>query len=154
MWRTYPSCRKKNLLGLGVNFCLKYTKPGNKYEETFDILKKDIRRIYFFSDKPEDSSRYIKNIYIPSKWEFDPAEEIIEDQLLSFERELKNAAQRFQVRRKSNITKLQLTTLKKLHKNDNFIVAPSDKNLGPVIMERYKYIKRAIKEHLGDATFY
>ena len=71
-----PPVGTKNLLGLGLNFCLKYTKPGNKYEETLDRLKKDIRRIYFFSDKPEDSSGYIKNIYIPSKWEFDPAEEI------------------------------------------------------------------------------
>ena len=54
----------------------------------------------------------------------------------------------------TNMTRVQHNMLKDLQENENFIVTPSDKNLGPCILEREIYIQRALKDHLMDETSY
>lgn len=48
----------------------------------------------------------------------------------------------------------QQKILRELRRNKKLIVTPSDKNLGPVLMERDEYIKAALREHLGNAETY
>ena len=53
----------------------------------------------------------------------------------------------------SNLTRHQQRLLEALQKSENFIVIPSDKNLGPCIIERTKYVEAAL-DHLSDAATY
>ena len=42
----------------------------------------------------------------------------------------------------------------RLKENDTYIVVEADKNVGPCIIEREEYIKRAILDHLGNERNY
>jgi hypothetical protein len=65
--------------------------------------------------------------------------------------EIKHAARRTAtVRRNTNLTPLQHHLLRELTADDRFVVVPSDKNLGPAIMDCEIYIKRALQDHLGN----
>jgi hypothetical protein len=67
---------------------------------------------------------------------------------------LKKLEAQFQSKRaSSNLTLHQERLLKTLRKSDDFIVLPSDKNLGPCIIERCNYIKAALA-HLSDPDTY
>ena len=44
--------------------------------------------------------------------------------------------------------------MKSLKDHDNYIVVEGDKNLGPCILERSRYILKSFKEHLGNARNY
>jgi len=57
-------------------------------------------------------------------------------------------------RMKSNLTKLQEKTLHLLKNNEKFIVISCDKNLGPAVIERDEYVRRALKDHLADKSTY
>jgi hypothetical protein len=48
----------------------------------------------------------------------------------------------------------QCKMLSNLRNNRDFTVIPADKNLGPCIMERETYIRRALQNHLNDNTTY
>jgi hypothetical protein len=52
-----------------------------------------------------------------------------------------------------NLTRHQQRLLETLPKSQDFIVFPSDKNLGPCIIERTKYMQAAL-HHLSDAATY
>ncbi len=54
----------------------------------------------------------------------------------------------------TNLSMLQQKILQELGQNKNFIVTPSDKNLGPVLMERNQYIQAALCKHLGNNATY
>jgi hypothetical protein len=54
----------------------------------------------------------------------------------------------------TNLTPYQTKLLEGLRVSDDFIVIPTDKNLGPAIIERSVYTKRAFDDHLNDETTY
>ena len=67
------------------------------------------------------------------------------------------AAQRKNQRRRRPISNLSPTAwriINLLRRHDIYIVVPADKNLGPAILERDKYIRRCISEHLGNEKNY
>jgi hypothetical protein len=99
---------------------------------------------------------YTKSIFAgtPSTWtpdqlyvksdDWNPPNELIEMSLKArtsyFLRRLK---QSFRSRRVgSNLSPIQLHTLSILEKLEDFIVCPTDKNLGPCILEREQYIQQ------------
>jgi len=47
-----------------------------------------------------------------------------------------------------NLTSTQLHTLKELKDSKDFIIQPSDKNLGPTILNYKNYVKQILEEHL------
>ncbi|KOR28926.1 hypothetical protein TI04_09870, partial [Achromatium sp. WMS2] len=49
---------------------------------------------------------------------------------------------------------IETATLSQLQKNTNIIVLPSDKNLGPCIMEREKYFHMILNDHLLNNSCY
>ena len=53
-----------------------------------------------------------------------------------------------------NLLRHHKRLLESLRHSNEHIVLPSDKNLGPVIMERETYIRRALTDHLLNATNY
>jgi len=48
----------------------------------------------------------------------------------------------------SNLTTPQLQALSQLKNNKNLIVKPTDKNLGPAILDTLSYVKQVLREHL------
>jgi hypothetical protein len=76
----------------------------------------------------------------------------IEDKLTEFEKALKDAhlKQTFKTTKRnlSNLTIPQQTTLKLLKNDKTLTIKPSDKNLGPAIMDTSTYVSMALTEHL------
>ena len=53
----------------------------------------------------------------------------------------------------SNLNPVQATALKQLKADTDFIIKPTDKNLGPVIMDTISYTQQVLKEHLLTSTY-
>ena len=58
------------------------------------------------------------------------------------------------IRKNSNLTRTQTETINKLQQNPHTITLLTDKNLGPVIMDRQEYINRVFTDHLLDTNTY
>ncbi len=96
---------------------------------------------------------YNKQIYVKNKhWDPPPAPSNIENKITEFEKAL-TTAHLTQVTKTSklnlnNLTIPQQQTLKMLKSNNNFTIKPTDKNLGPAIMDTSTYTSMVLKEHL------
>jgi hypothetical protein len=99
------------------------------------------------------------NLIITSKiykknqtWQPPPAPLSIEDKITEFEKALKSCQQKIinknRHQRHSNLTPLQSEALKKLRNNRNITIKPTDKNLGPAVMDTSTYIRQVLTEHL------
>ena len=55
---------------------------------------------------------------------------------------------------KTNLLPYQTHALQLLQQQQDFLICPCDKNLGPAIIERDDYIKIAMKDHLLDGRTY
>jgi hypothetical protein len=95
-----------------------------------------------------------KQLFIRSDWE-PPADLIPAEFRARVSHFLRTVKHQFQKRRAtSNVPRHHLYLLQKLRADKQFIVFPSDKNLGPCILEYEAYIKRVFVDHLLDATTY
>ena len=57
-------------------------------------------------------------------------------------------------KRQHNTSPSTRQALRQLRQDHRFIVVPSDKNLGPAILERDTYKRRCLQDHLLDSTTY
>ena len=98
-------------------------------------------------------SDYIKQIYVRNRnWNPDPAPLHIENKITTFEKILKERQNeqicKLQNRNLRNLTHTQSSALRQLKKDENLTIKPTDKNLGPAIMETETYVKQILQEHL------
>jgi hypothetical protein len=128
--------RTESTLGLGDKFCIRRARPTNNYSATLARLKRDVRIKYQFRNSKKKKS-YIPGLYIPNEmWTPKKASKQVEAALTKFESKIHHKQQQYQrCSHPPNITQLQANVLVTLHNNKVFIVIPSDKNLGFVIME-------------------
>jgi hypothetical protein len=96
---------------------------------------------------------YIKQIYKKNiNWNPPPAPPAVEDQLTQFEGLLKDLdrilSTKYRKTNLSNLTSLQAQALNVIKKDKRLIIKPSDKNLGPTLMDLESYILQVLKEHL------
>jgi hypothetical protein len=81
-----------------------------------------------------------------------PAPSQIEDNITYFKKTLKAEQKQLTCtlhnRNLRNLTYSQSATVRLLKANKNLTIKPTDKNLGPAIMETEDYIKQVLKEHL------
>jgi hypothetical protein len=91
---------------------------------------------------------YIPSLYIPTKWKPPEAPPIVENAIKNFSTALTKAITNNKTHPRSNLTKLQYRCLHAIKNNNDLIICMSDKNLGPVIMERETYLSRCLYEHL------
>jgi hypothetical protein len=114
----------------------------------------DIRTKYYLEQHGIASNvDYIKELYVKNKyWSPPPASISIKDKLTQFEKLLKQSHNNLQENLKgkslSNLTKLQSKTLYALKNDKEIIIKPTDKNLGPAVLDLDKYIKQILLEHL------
>ena len=150
-----PTPGLTSVLGMGLNFCIKKPLPTNIIKNTFDRLRRDVRRINFWYNNVSDDSDYNPKLYISRhKW-FDRAPLPVEMGIDNFEAEyLQLSKRRYNRPTTPNISQAKLQLAAQQKENDHTIVVPADKNLGPCILDRERYITRAMEEHLGDEDTY
>jgi hypothetical protein len=137
-----------SLLGLGLNFCSQPLRTSDWDEERFE---RDIFTKYFFSGSP---NKVIPKLFIRSAWKPSP-----NDISLELRQRVENFTSNAKIlyrpkRSSSNLLPYQQAMLQTLKDNNHLIILKSDKNLGPVVMERELYINRALEEHLQNANTY
>ena len=140
----------KSLLGLGLNYCIIPRKTKPEYAD-YKRFERDIFLKSFFAHQPPLPKR---KLYIKSDWEPDRQEINIE---------LRARTSQFQVeinklypRKKLsiNLDRMQLAALRYLQQHKELMAIKSDKNLGPCIIEREKYLDLAYRDHLNDTSTY
>jgi len=144
----------KELLGLNLKFCLASQQVKNNINKTILRLARSIRTKYYLAEHNLlNESDYNKQIYKKNQtWQPPPAPLYIEDKITEFEKALKSFQQKIinknRHQRHSNLTPLQSEALKKLRNNRNITIKPTDKNLGPAVMDTATYIHQVLTEHL------
>jgi hypothetical protein len=142
----------KDLLGLGLKFCLTTPKANPNIKECLRQMAYKIRtKQYLKHNDKNNITPYIPQIYIKVQgWNPPPASLTIENRLTDFEKLISKTvhSQRQRSGNSYNLTPNQRQTLNKLKANANYIIMPTDKNLGPAIMNRNEYIKQCLTEHL------
>jgi hypothetical protein len=98
-------------------------------------------------------STFIKQIYARNKnWNPEPAPNNIEEKITQFEKLLKTKQNQFVTKHANtnlrNLTMQQSLTLRQLKQHNSFTIKPTDKNLGPAILDTQTYIKQILQEHL------
>ena len=135
----------------------KSSRPNQDVNKTMSRLRRSVRLKAFFSNKEaeEEDNNYIPKLHVPSKWLPPNASKDVEKRLDAFEERL-NKLKDWSTCQKpcSNLSPRQWALLKQLREDDTFMVISTDKNLGPAIIERATYIKRAWSDHLGDDETY
>jgi hypothetical protein len=96
---------------------------------------------------------YIKQIYAKNKhWDPEPAPSKVEDGITEFDKALHNVQETLNLKQQKinlrNLTYLQSKMLRILKESKHLTIKPTDKNLGPAIMDTDNYIKQVLQEHL------
>jgi hypothetical protein len=141
----------KNLLGLGLNFCPRSEYSTASEQVDLDRFIRDCKTKMFFAGSAPFPK---KALFIRSNW--CPPEEDIPKELTSRLKSFYLAiCKAFRKRRSwSNLTPLQLATLNNLRSRNDLVVFNCDKNLGPAIIERSRYIALIKRDHLSDCATY
>jgi hypothetical protein len=122
-------------------------------------MARSIRTNYYLtSNNINNNTTYEKQIYKKNlTWHPPPAPLIVEDKITEFEKALKCLQKKYAENTKniklSNLTSPQLNILQQLRQNPNIVIKPTDKNLGPAIMDSLDYAKQALQEHLLTDTY-
>ena len=100
-----------------------------------------------------DNSNFEKQIYAKNKnWNPGPAPLIIEEKLDEFEKALNKEKNKIILkhsgRNLNNLTSSQRQVLHLLKHNKHLTIKPTDKNLGPAVMETAVYTRQMPTEHL------
>jgi hypothetical protein len=107
---------------------------------------------YLLENGIMDDSAYEKQIYIKnSNWHPPPAPWLVEEKITDFKKALKQKHQDLINKNKkiniTNLTPLQAKATRLLKNNQNIIIKPTDKNLGPAVMDTSQYIHQILREH-------
>jgi len=146
---TAPPPGYNYLLGLGLNYCIETLHPKPNINLTVKKLEKSIRLKHWLSKNGiENNEDYIPSLYVPTTWKPPEASHEIEEAIQTFTTNLNRMVKNNKTHPRANLTKLQHCCLHSIKNNNKLIVCLSDKNLGPVIMERETYLKKCLTEHL------
>jgi hypothetical protein len=142
----------KQLIGLGLNFCVTHSPPS---VPDFKRYERSVRIRHQFAGM--QGTNYVPKLYVPvPDWKPDNADPAIETALETFEarlRQLHIATQNPRLN-KPNLQPAQLKRLEEIRNNPRIIVIPTDKNLGPAIMDKRDYIEHCLNDHLLNADNY
>jgi hypothetical protein len=152
-----PPTGTKDLLGLGLKYCIVQPKATPNITTSICKLAYRIRtKNYLLTTNKTQGETYIPKLYIKLKnWNPPPASLTTEEHITLFEKKLREATR---INNLQSYTYTSLTPTHKLTRNElkhstEFIILPTDKNLGPAIMNRYAYIKQVLTEHLCTPSY-
>lgn len=107
-----------------------------------------------FADEPGRMDFNPKIYRQDKEWEPEAVSEEIEQALNEMECKLEQHIKNHKYYRTINLTRNQHDMIRRLRHNEDFIIVPSNKNLGPCILEREEYIARALQDHLLQEKSY
>jgi hypothetical protein len=142
------------LLGLGSKFCIERGKPPTTWKKSIFRLRRSIRLKHWLKRHDTGSSDYNPKLYVKSGFNPPPIEEGPAEILMM---DFASTLERINIpppRSKFNLTAVQYRLLKIFKTDHRYHICHSDKNLGPVIMEKHVYIRRAFSDHLGNIRDY
>ena len=135
-------------MGLGLKFIQtpRRTKTWKKLKETsMPNFQRAIHLHFHFAGTTASSD----DTYDPH-WTLPPV--VLKERLNKFFLSLDNL---FKKRMgKTNLLPYQICALKHLQRQQDFLICPCDKNLGPAIIEHNTYINIAMRDHLLDGCTY
>ena len=102
------------------------------------------------SNDTYDPKMYVRSTWTPPYWTLPPI--VLQQRLDKFANTLNKLFKRRMG--KTNLLSYQTRALQSLQKQQDFLICPCDKNLGPAIIERDDYIKIAMRDHLLDGRTY
>jgi len=144
----------KALLGLNLKFCLANNSINQDISKTLRKMAYSIRtKCQLDNMGISDNPNFEKQIYAKNKnWNPGPAPVIIEEKLEEFEKALNEEKRKLILkhsgRNLSNLTSSQRQVLHLLKHNKHLTIKPTDKNLGPAVMETTVYTRQMLSEHL------
>ena len=142
------------LLGLGSKFIPTPFCTNNDLTTTHRRLERSLSlKTFFAGETMDDEEDFDPRVYVPSKWT--PKSWMLPNELrYRFSRLRRKLEPLFQKKKGTpNLLPTQRKLLHELRNNDDIIVVECDKNLGPAVIERSKYILKVL-EHLEDDTTY
>lgn len=145
------------LLGLGLNFCIKPPRQSLISEVKLDKFSRDYNQRVQFSyhqNDPDDDDE-VPKLYLPDpSWEPDePCNPILSSRRNNFLFAIRLLfANNIKVRQ--SLMPHQLMILQWLLDHPEIVVLNSDKNLGPAVIERERYVELAWLDHLSDRNTY
>ena len=140
----------KSLLGLGLKFCPhpQYTTSTTRLSQALLRFETDFWTKVLFADVPTGGSDWSpKQLYVRNDvW--NPKQDVLalKARTDAFRKQI--TPWFYSRKAPSNLTRIQQRLLITLRHNPDFIVLNSDKNLGPVIIERETYVRRCLLDHL------
>ena len=146
-----------DLLWNGLKFCLQPALPKPKLDTTIHRLTQDIRRQAYWKTHAADlEDSYNPKLYIKSKWEPPQAAPALEDAIDKLQQHLHQQVQINQgsQHRRHNLYASSRLLIRTLKTSPDHIILPTDKNLGPAILERSTYKTRCLQDHLLDSNTY
>jgi hypothetical protein len=154
------------LLGLTQKFCLERAQPPAHFQQSLQRFMRSVRLKRFLEENPPAGPQkagdvlYIPGLYVPSTFtpprldENNP-NDTTELAIYTMYGKLEKIAQQLALKpSRTNLTRGQHKILRDLASDDRFVITPTDKNLGPAIMDREVYIKRVLQDHLTNEEFY
>ena len=142
----------RNLLGLGLKFCIRTPRPSPNLPEAIERLVRQVRT-YDWASKQPGINIYDKKLYARNEeWVPDPIEDgKAELQMLKFANELTNLAKfkEASAHRATNLNRLQQVAMKNIRNQKLIKIVECDKGLGPASIETIKWNKH-IYLHLND----
>jgi len=122
-------------------------------------MARAIRTLYYLRQHGmKNSNEYEKQIYIQNKqWHPPPVPLEIEEGITKFEKILKEKQKHLLNKTKNmnltNLTTQQKNVFRQLSHNQEIIIKPTDKNLGPAVMDIKTYVSQVLQEHLLTNTY-
>ena len=157
--RKQPAKNLRSLLGLGLKFfpTPRCTNTWNKLKElSIPKFQRAIHLRFHFArtnntpDDTYDPKIYVRSNWTPPHWTLPPV--VMKEHLDKFSSAL---GKLFKKRMgKTNLLPYQTRALQLLQQQQDFLVCPCDKNLGPAIIECDDYINIAMWDHLLDERTY
>lgn len=165
-----PPANTHQLLWLGLKFCIEKPLPKPVLATYIERLTYDIRvKVAMATNEDsivinqagqrlflEGDTNYDPKLYLPSKdYIPDEANPTIEKAIRDFSTNLEQLINSNHQKRQHNISATTRRIIQHIGlDNPDFIVTPTDKNLGPAILERSVYKNRCLQDHLLDTTSY
>lgn len=159
-----PPLNLRSVLGLGLKFIPTPTFPtrwldiGKRPQCTLSKLYRSFQLREYFSDCPPanpaiPSANYDPKLHIASDWSPPrPLGTALHSRLVAFQEALRPLYRRR--RSRFNLLRTQRHALEQALAARHLVVISCDKNLGPAIIERDRYIQMALSEHLSDTATY
>jgi hypothetical protein len=151
--RIKPPPNWRYLLGLGLNFCPRARYTNYNLDSMEKRFREDIYKKTAYATGIENDE-YDRILYTRSTRKVSTA--LVPVGLPTRITHFFSAMRKIFRKKKSpsNLLPCQRSCLRTLRNSENLVVLPTDKNLGPAITEKRRYVELAYRDHLSDRATY